>query len=134
MGLHLSKALVYAIHALDYMHEKGSSQPVMVREICEKYSFSYDTVLSVLRRLSRGKLLTTHRGIKGGFSLRYPLKSISLLTLVETLEGPIESLDPLQPGVGNARLKRAVLKNTTTLNSSFRKALQKTSCLKMIGY
>ncbi|MDD5425166.1 MAG: Rrf2 family transcriptional regulator [candidate division Zixibacteria bacterium] len=133
MGLHLSKALVYALHALDYMHEKGAERPVMVREICEKYSFSYDTVLSVLRRLSRGKLLTTHRGIKGGFSLRYPLKSISLLTLVETLEGPVESIDPLQTGVGNTRVKRAVVKNATKINDAFRKHLQSTSCLKMIG-
>jgi Rrf2 family protein len=134
MGLHLSKALLYAVHALHYMHEHGSDRPVMVRELCEKYSFSYDTVLSVLRRLSRGKLLTTHRGIKGGFSLRYPLKSINLLTLVETLDGPVESIDPLQPGFGNPKLKRAVLKNSSAINESYRSLLKKTSCLKFMGY
>jgi len=130
MSLHLSKALLYALHALHYINEKGLGRPVMVREICEKYSFSYDTVLAVMRKLTRDNILTAHRGIKGGFTLRYSLKKLSILNLMEALDGPIVTNDPLDLKTGHSRLRKSVVSEASKINEDYRKKLDKISCTK----
>ena len=118
--MYLSKAMLYAIHALHYMSFEVPHRPVMVREICDKNSFSYDSALMVLRRLCRAKILMVHRGSKGGFSLRRPLRSIDLLALTEAIDGPLDVTDPLPSGVGNVYLKSRTLTAFSELNEDWR--------------
>ena len=91
MNLRLSKAAGYAIHALHYMHKMNSAKPIMVREIAEHLQLPYDSVLKVLRQMAKARLVTAHRGSKGGFSLRKPGGEITFLDVIEIIDGPLDA-------------------------------------------
>jgi len=44
----------------------------------------------VLQVLARARLIVAHRGTSGGFSLAVPAETISVLTVVEAVEGPLQ--------------------------------------------
>jgi len=47
------------------------------------------TVSKLLRVLARGRLLVSHRGVRGGYSLAQPPEQISIARIIRTLEGPV---------------------------------------------
>jgi FeS assembly SUF system regulator len=47
------------------------------------------TVSKILNLLSRGKLLVSHRGLKGGFALAKSSEEISVADIIEVIDGPI---------------------------------------------
>ena len=48
------------------------------------------TVSKILKRMSRGGLVTSHRGINGGYALSRPAIEISVADIIRALEGPVE--------------------------------------------
>jgi len=86
----LSISAGYAVHALHYIAVSKSHDPVMTREIAEKYNIPYDSTLKILRQLSRAGLVIPHRGCQGGFTLTRKAEEISLLNVVEAIDGPVE--------------------------------------------
>jgi FeS assembly SUF system regulator len=52
-------------------------------------SIPVPTVSKILNLLSRGQLLQSHRGIKGGFALSRAADKISVAEIVEAIDGPI---------------------------------------------
>ena len=55
----------------------------MVQKIPEKF------LAKILQRLSKAGLLRSIRGSNGGFSLRKPAGKITMLEVIEALEGPV---------------------------------------------
>lgn len=49
-----------------------------------------DFLSKVLQRLVSARLITSHRGSGGGFELAAPPESISLLNVVEAVDGPVQ--------------------------------------------
>jgi FeS assembly SUF system regulator len=47
------------------------------------------TVSKILNLLSRGELLKSHRGLKGGFALAKSKEDISVADIIEVIDGPI---------------------------------------------
>lgn len=48
------------------------------------------TVAKILKRMTRGNLVTSHRGINGGYELSRPAAEISVADIIRALEGPVE--------------------------------------------
>jgi len=48
------------------------------------------TVSKILKRMSQGGLVTSHRGIKGGYTLSRPATEINVADIIAALEGPVE--------------------------------------------
>ena len=128
MLIHLSKSIIYAVHSLYYMSYYVTDRPVMVRELCDSFDFPYDSVLKILRQLSRSRILLTHRGSKGGFTLRENLEDINLLTLIESIEGPVEVLDPLPDELGDKKLRETTHNIFSNLVSDYKSLLQGVTC------
>jgi Rrf2 family protein len=47
-------------------------------------------LLKILQQLVRSRILASERGPSGGFRLRRPAEDISLLEIIEAIDGPIE--------------------------------------------
>jgi len=47
------------------------------------------TVAKILKRMTRGGLVTSHRGINGGYALSRPAEEISVADIIAALEGPV---------------------------------------------
>jgi Rrf2 family protein len=92
VGQFFSQRFGYAVHALAFVARKPAGELATLPEVAEWmrtiWPNSSDSYLSnVVQRLARGRLLRSHRGIAGGYSLGRAAKAITLRDLVELLEG-----------------------------------------------
>jgi Rrf2 family protein len=92
IGQFFSQRFGYAVHALAYVARKPAGELTTLPELANwmrtiwpNVSESY--LSNVVQRLARGRLLRSHRGIAGGYSLGRTSAAISLRDLVELLEG-----------------------------------------------
>jgi FeS assembly SUF system regulator len=58
-------------------------------EVASGVGLPLPTVSKVMRRLAKRRLLTSHRGAKGGYSLARPPGEISVGEIITALEGPV---------------------------------------------
>ena len=92
IGQFFSQRFGYAVHAMAYVARKPAGELTTLPELAAwmrtVWPDSSDSYLSnVVQRLARGRLLRSHRGIAGGYSLARAATKISLRDLVELLEG-----------------------------------------------
>jgi Rrf2 family protein len=85
----LSNSAQYAIQATLQLSESKTGHPVSCRELAELGSMPKRFLLQILRNLVTHGILTSTRGVVGGYSLQRPLGGISLLDLIEATDGPI---------------------------------------------
>ena len=76
----------------------------MTREIADRYGLPYDSTLKILRQLSKAGLVRPHRGCQGGFSLTRSPEEISLLNVVEAVDGPVAHGLGMPGGTGDEAL------------------------------
>ncbi len=92
IGQFFSQRFGYAVHALAFVARKPAGELATLPELAAWmrtiWPDSSDTYLSnVVQRLARGRMLRSHRGIAGGYSLARAATKITLRDLVELLEG-----------------------------------------------
>ena len=115
-GQFFSQRFSYGLHAMAYVATKPAGELTTLPELAEWmltiWPSASDTYLSnVVQRMARGKLLRSHRGIAGGYSLGRPADKITIRDLVELLEG-IEtnrcglSLEDECPVMGRCSIQR----------------------------
>lgn len=85
----LSEASNLAIHSLAYLAGKPGEGPISAAEIATILDVSATHLSKVLQRLSRHGLVRSTRGVGGGFALDKPPESVSLLDIVELVDGPL---------------------------------------------
>lgn len=86
--LKLSKLTDYATVILSYMARDYLTLHA-TQEISEATGIALPTVSKVLKVLVSAKVLTSIRGMKGGYLLARPPEKISLATVINALEGAI---------------------------------------------
>src|SRR5438132_13784523 len=74
-----------------------SDESLSTREIAAQYHIPAELLAKVLKKLARKGLLVSHQGIIGGYILAKDPASISIVDVVEALEGPI-SITPCERG------------------------------------
>lgn len=115
-GQFFSQRFSYGLHAMAYVATKPAGELTTLPELAEWmltiWPSASETYLSnVVQRMARGKLLRSHRGIAGGYSLGRPADKITIRDLVELLEG-IEtnrcglSLEDECPVMGRCSIQR----------------------------
>jgi len=99
--LSLTRKTDYALLALATLDETlpvpGSSsqnrqidqQPVSVRQIAQNYALPVPQLMNVLKDLQRAGLVRSTRGIHGGYTLAQQPQDISLIRVIEAMEGPL---------------------------------------------
>jgi len=78
----LSRKADYALLILSYLSEKTGT----ARAIAEKFGLSRPFVANILKELGHRGFVTSHRGVKGGYTLARPAESITLADLLESIE------------------------------------------------
>jgi len=59
------------------------------QDISKKYDIPLEYLLKILQQLVRVNVLRSKRGPRGGFSLAGPAKKITMLQIIEAVDGPI---------------------------------------------
>ena len=77
----------YAVRAIAYIAQE-EGRIVSVTELVEKLKTPRPFLRKALQRLTKKKILCSHKGKGGGFSLTTLPEKIRLLDLIETFQGP----------------------------------------------
>ncbi|SFH60565.1 Rrf2 family protein [Tindallia magadiensis] len=84
---HLSEMLSLALHSMVYI-ATSDDEYINVKQIAASTGASEAHLSKVLQRLSKGRIIHSVRGPRGGFALALPPEEISFLDIYEIIEGP----------------------------------------------
>lgn len=85
----LSRATTYALYGLAHLAGEPPDRFVPLSEIRRRYGVPEKHLAKIFQTLVRAGILRSARGVKGGFALARPARSISPLEIVEILDGPV---------------------------------------------
>ena len=89
----LSTRSTYGVRAMLALAERGSTRPVMSKEIAELQGLPATYLEQLMVLLRKANLLTATRGAHGGYVLARPASEITLLDIIEVLEGSLTLSD-----------------------------------------
>lgn len=87
--LKLSKKTDYALMAIQYMASTGTDRVVNTKEIAEEYKIPVELLAKVLQKLGKKGLIASQNGPKGGYVLAKPPEAISVLSIIQAIEGHV---------------------------------------------
>jgi Rrf2 family transcriptional regulator, cysteine metabolism repressor len=79
----------YALSALVELYRRGDSCPVPIAELARRRDIPVQFLEQLFATLRRAGILRSQRGVKGGYSFARPASSVTVLELVELLDGPV---------------------------------------------
>lgn len=87
--MQITKQADYAVRAVMYLSEHGSGQRMPTNKIASEKKIPSPFLAKIISQLSIAGVVHTSRGAKGGVALSRPAREISLLDVVEAIDGPI---------------------------------------------
>ncbi len=79
----------YAVRALVELQLLGDSGPVPIAELAKRGEIPAQFLEQLFATLRRSGMLRSQRGVKGGYSFARPAAQITVLEVVEVLDGPL---------------------------------------------
>src|SRR5205823_2623750 len=79
----------YALQALAGLGRSGGAGPVPIGELARRREIPVQFLEQLFAVLRRAGLLRSQRGVKGGYSFAREPASITVLEIVELLDGPL---------------------------------------------
>jgi Rrf2 family protein len=87
--MQITRQADYAVRAVLYLAQLGEEQRAATSQIAENQQIPPSFLAKIVSQLSVAGLLQTSRGARGGVSLARSPEEISLLEVVEAIDGPI---------------------------------------------
>jgi Rrf2 family cysteine metabolism transcriptional repressor len=79
----------YALRALSELAAIGGDTPVPIAELARRRDVPVQFLEQLFAVLRRAGLLRSQRGVKGGYTFARPANEITVLEVVELLDGPV---------------------------------------------
>lgn len=114
----LSRTVAYAVRATLQLAQSESDAPIPCSRLANEGKMPERFLLQILRNLVTHGILRSTRGVDGGYSLVRSPDQISLLDVIEAIEGPMETGQPITEGIPertSVKLHEAL--NSVTENS-----------------
>ena len=93
----LSRASSYALVALAYLAREKPDAPIPSHEVARERDFPERFLLKILKPLVDAGVLRSVKGPNGGYRLVKPANEVTLLEVIEAVDGPLRGGTP---GVG----------------------------------
>src|SRR5690349_22934040 len=87
--MQITRQADYAIRAVLYGSKLGADERAATRQIAKEQHIPPSFLAKIIAQLSIAGLLQTTRGAHGGVTLGKPARAITLLDVVEAIDGPI---------------------------------------------
>lgn len=87
--MQITRQADYAVRAVLYLVQLGVDQRAATSQIAEEQQIPPSFLAKIVSQLSVAGLLQTSRGARGGVSLAKEPDKISLLEVIEAIDGPI---------------------------------------------
>ncbi len=79
----------YGLLAVAYIAQNKDQGLILSQDVSKKYNISLEYLLKIMQQLVRARILQSKRGPRGGFSMARPATKITMLDVVEAVEGPM---------------------------------------------
>ena len=80
----------YALLAVGYVAQQKGKNLVISQDVAKTYGIPLEYLLKIMQELAKAQILRSKRGPRGGFSLARPLSKITMLDVIEAVEGPMD--------------------------------------------
>ena len=88
--MRVTREIDYALRIMNCLAEKSDANvSVNASTISEKMVVPQRFTLKILHKLSQAGLVRSYKGTAGGYALALPADQISILSIVECIDGPI---------------------------------------------
>jgi Rrf2 family iron-sulfur cluster assembly transcriptional regulator len=87
--MQITRATEYAIRGILYLCSQPKGSVCLLNEISERQQIPPSFLSKVFQNLSRAGIVSSSRGTGGGFTLGKDPSEITLLDVLEAIEGPI---------------------------------------------
>jgi Rrf2 family protein len=129
----LTRASSYAIHALVFMAAQKKNRPVASHHIAKARGIPERFLLKVLKPLVSARVLHSVKGPNGGYRLARAPSEISILEILEAVDGPIRGQPTFSREEGNGSLNRRLDQIWNQAAEQVRKQLQKVRISELVG-
>ena len=129
----LTRASSYALHAVEYMAANKVQKPLASHHIAEARGIPERFLLKVLKPLVSARVLHSVKGPNGGYRLARPASKITMLEVVEAVDGPIRGQSPLSGGPSNGAIERKLENICKQMADATRKHLEKVHVSDLMG-
>jgi Rrf2 family iron-sulfur cluster assembly transcriptional regulator len=79
----------YGIRSVLYLARQPFKKVSFINEIAEEYKIPRSFLAKILQKLVKAKIVRSYRGVKGGFSLARHSREITVLEVLEAIEGKL---------------------------------------------
>ena len=88
--MQITRQADYAVRAVLYLANLGTSERAATSTVAEEQRIPPSFLAKIISQLSIAGLLHTSRGARGGVTLAREPENISLLEVIEAIDGPIQ--------------------------------------------
>ena len=89
--MRISRSTGYALLAVGYIAKHQEKKIILSQTIAKEYDIPLEYLLKILQQLVRANVLRSKRGPRGGFSMAQPARKITMLQIIEAVDGPMVS-------------------------------------------
>lgn len=87
--MQITRAGEYAVQGVTFLARKGLDEVVMIEEVCQAESIPRSFLAKIFQNLTRAGIVRSQRGVHGGFRLSRPASEITVLEILEAVEGKL---------------------------------------------
>ena len=132
--MRVAKSTGYALLAVGYIARKqGAEGVVLAQAVSKKYGIPLEYLLKILQQLVRANVLRSKRGPRGGFSLAKSTSKITMLEVIEAVDGPLAGELGLTELAGNDKYTARVERTYNKAVSQARNVCQKAKLATLLG-
>tara|TARA_B110000014_G_C19877229_1_gene454056 strand:+ start:278 stop:676 length:399 start_codon:yes stop_codon:yes gene_type:complete len=91
--LNITKTIEYSLIAIRHINDKGTNKLCTSKEISEFYNIPKELLAKTMQKLCKKGYLKTKKGPHGGYYINTNLNDISLINLIEDIEGPVALIE-----------------------------------------
>ncbi|MDH3253727.1 MAG: SUF system Fe-S cluster assembly regulator [Acidobacteriota bacterium] len=130
--IRMTKQADYGIVLLTHLARRSERQ-VNATELAEETQLPAPTVSKILKLLARAGLLSSNRGVKGGYSLARSADAVSVADIITALDGPIAITECIDEAPGECVQEPScvVRGNWQRINEAIRGALEEITLAEM---
>lgn len=89
--MRISRSTGYALLAVGYIAQHEKDGIILSQTISKAYNIPLEYLLKILQQLVKANVLHSKRGPRGGFTLARSSKKITMLQVIEAVDGPMIS-------------------------------------------
>jgi Rrf2 family protein len=131
--MRITRSTGYALLAVGYVAKNQDEGLVRSENIAKQYEIPLEYLLKILQQLVRAKVLRSKRGPQGGFWLAKPTNKITMLEIIEAVDGALTGELNLTKQARNDKYGAKVQQTYSNAISRARSVLRKTNLSNLLG-